>query len=370
MIDGRARLSRLLGFLESEPDNVELLLDAAEAALDTDDLGTAEILIDRVQAVTPGGAAGAYLKAMLAMKRSRFGEARDILTALSLREDAPNIRFSLAWCQAMLGDKAAALEELNNETVEQIAAAAMLRMQLLHEAGELDGALELGKGALTRFPDDLGLLSALATLALDVEDVDLARVCASRGGDHPEALAAAGVLDLCDGDPEAAQAHFDRSLAIRGQNPRAWIGRGLSALIRSDATGAAGDLDRGAQQFGDHVGSWIAAGWAYYLAGDMPSAAERFERALALDPNFAECHGALAVIDLAQGDTQSARRRTSIALRLDRNCFSAALAQLLMSSDNPEQSRAILDQAFHTPIGSTGLTMAAYVAGLSRPTIH
>jgi tetratricopeptide (TPR) repeat protein len=270
----------------------------------------------------------------------------------------------------MIGNKNEALQHLNDTTTDTIAAAAMLRTQILHEAGDFEGAMTFGKEALNKFPNDIGLASAIATLALDLEDVELARQCAARGGEHPEALAASGILELQDGDPETARQKFDRSLSIREHNPRAWIGRGLSALVRSDAAGATADLDRGAQQFGKHIGSWIAAGWAHYLAGDLNAAADRFERALAIDPNFSESHGSLAIIDLAHGNKDAAQRRMLTALRLDRECFSAALVQLLLNSGDAERSRAIVEQAFNTPLGKSGLTITSYLAGLSKPTLH
>lgn len=365
-----AQLGRLLSFLDSDPDNPALLSDAVQAALDAGDIERAGDLAARLQAVTPGATSALYLAAMVAMRRLDFAAARNLLKQVAEQEDGPNVRFSLAWCEAMIGDKVEALVRLDERTTDAIPAAAMLRTQLLHEAGDFTGALEFGKAALTRFPDDRGLLSAVATLAIDLEDAELARECAHRGGDHPEALAASGILDLQDGDIETARMRFDKSLAIRDHNPRAWIGRGLSSLVRSDAASAASDLDRGAQQFGEHIGTWIAAGWAHYLAGDVAAATDRFERAMAIDPNFAECHGSLAVVDLARGDTASARQRMTTALRLDRNCFSAALVQLLMNQADPERSRQIVEQAFNTPIGESGLTIASYMAGLSRPTVH
>lgn len=365
-----AQLSRLLSFLNSDPDNPSLLGDAVQAALDKGDTEQASELVARLQAVTPGATSALYLAAMVAMRRLDFAAARDLLRQVADQENGPNVRFSLAWCEAMMGDKTEALGCLDERTTDAIPAAAMLRTQLLHESGDFAGALEFGKAALTRFPDDRGLLSAVATLAIDLEDVELARECAHRGGDHPEALAASGILDLQDGDIETARLRFERSLAIRDHNPRAWIGRGLSSLVQSDPASAAADLDRGAQQFEKHIGTWIAAGWAHYLSGDVAAATDRFERAMAIDANFAECHGSLAVIDLARGDAASARQRMTTALRLDRNCFSAALAQLLMNQGNPERNRQIVEQAFNTPIGESGLTIAGYMAGLSRPTVH
>lgn len=367
--DRTARLERLLGYLKGDPNNPALLADAVQAALDADELDQAERLDRHLLAVTPGGFEGRYLASVIAMRRRDFAGATELLEGLISESDQPSVRFNLAWSRAMLGDKSASRALLDDRTTAEIAAAAMLKLQLLHEAAELDEALAFGQASLELHPDDAGLLAAMATLALDLEDAELARRCALKAGDHPEALAASGMLDLQDGSIETAQALFDKSLATREHNPRAWIGRGLAGLLRQDPQ-AAMDLDRGAQQFGSHIGSWIAAGWGHFIAGDIAAAQDRFERAMAIDPTFAESHGSLAVIDVAAGRPDEARRRMVTALRLDRECFSAALAQVMLLSDDPAKAQEIVARAMHTPLNDEGMTIAGYMAGLSRPTVH
>lgn len=364
------QLDRLLGFLSVDPDNPSLLIDAIETALAVPALDVAQRLIAQLAEVRPGSFEAGYFAATLAMIERDFATAAELLTPLVAAGAPPNARFNLSWSLAMQGEKSAALDLLDAETTGLIPSAAMLRTQLLHEAGEFEAALEFGSAALEQYPDDAGLNSAIATLALDLEDEALARACAARGGDHPEALAAAGVLDLQDGDSAAARTRFDRSIAIREHNPRAWVGRGLTRLVENDPAAAAQDIDRGAQQFGDHIGSWIAAGFAHFLAGDIPAAAQRFERAYAIDPNFAESHGSLAVIDAARGDRDSALRRIEVALRLDRQCFSAVLAKIMIDAESPEAARALIEQAFNTPLNQAGITVSSYMAGLARPTMH
>lgn len=365
-----ASLERLLGYLEDDPNNPALLADTARTALAAGDIGRAATLADRLRTAAPSRIEGSLIAGVAAMHRGDFAYAVTLLEPLLAYDDQPSIRFNLAWSRAMLGEKDSALDLLDDATVKAVASAAMLRVQLVHEAGDFARALADGKAALLRFPDDPGLLGAMATLALDVEDVALARDCAARGGEHPEALAAAGLLALQDGELATAHARLDRALALREHNPRAWIGRGLAALVRHETARAARDIDEGARQFGDHIGSWIAAGWAHYLSGDISAATHRFERALAIDPSFAESHGSLAVTDFAKGEVESARRRIRVALGLDRQCFSAALAQMLLAAGEPALAGAIVERAMATPLDDAGRTLASYVVGLLRPTLH
>jgi tetratricopeptide (TPR) repeat protein len=363
------RLARLLGYLEADSLNPGLLTETVEAALAAGDLDMAAKVNERLLEVLPLGFEARYLAGLIAMRRGDFAEAARTFEPLFAEHDYPNLRFNLAWSRAMLDEKPAALALLDDKTVDVFAAAAMLKVQLVHEAGQFEDALALGQAALARHPDDPGLLAAMATLAIDVEDAELARRCAEQAGDHPEALAVCALLELQDGKSQAARQLFDRSLSQREHNPRAWIGRGLAALLEHAPVEAAHDIDRGAQQFGDHIGSWIAAGWAHFVSGDLAAAQRRFERALALDHNFAESQGSLAVLAVLQDDREEARRKAMTALRLDRECFSAALA-LAMLDESPERAREIIDRAMHTPINDSGLTLVSFMAGLSRPTLH
>ena len=126
-------------------------------------------------------------------------------------------------------------------------------------------------------------------------------------------------------------------------------------------------LDRGAEIFGDHLGSWIASGWAYLLAGDALLARARFDRALQIDETFSECHGSLAVLDVLGGKTEEAQRKCAVALRLDRQCFSASFAQILLAAGAGDQERAerILRIALQQPLGSNGQTLAQAITRMA-----
>ena len=370
IIAANSRLERLLGYLAVDPDNQTLIIDGIECALAANQTATAADLAGRLGELSTGSFEASYFAALVAMAERDYERAAALLEPLTGDGAPPNVMFNLAWSKGMLGAKDQALGLLGTATTNAIPAAAMLRTQLLHEAGDFEGALAFGKEVLALHPNDAGLNAAIATLALDQEDLELARACALRGSEHPEALAAMGMLAMQDGDPVKARTSFERSLAERHHNPRAWIGRGLTSLVERDPVAAAADLDCGAQQFGDHIGSWIAAGWSHYLAGDVDAAAQRFERALAIDPAFAESHGSLAVIDLARNDEGAARRRMATALRLDRNCFSAALAQAMLQASNPQVAKTLIEQAFETPLNAQGMTIAGYLAGMVRSTVH
>lgn len=360
-----ARLSKLLGYLEADPRNTALLSDAAETALNAQKPDTARELLSRLQALQSLAPAQMNLLGLASMQSLDFAGAAAQFEALL--KDAPqdtSLRFNLAWSRAMLKDFAGALELLDQATVEALPQAAMLEVQLLHQVERFDEAAAAARKSIARHRDHAGLLGVTSTLAMDIEDIPLARACAERAGDHPDALTTLGMLAL--GEDRNAEAHalFERALIAHSSSARAFVGKGLSELVAGRSAEAAGNIVKGANIFGDHVGSWIAAGWAHLLNNDRAEARAAFEKALRIDQNFSESHGSLAVLDVLEGNIESAKRAATLAIRLDPQSFSGALAQAIILSEagQPQRAQALIERALHTPIDASGRTIAQSLA--------
>jgi tetratricopeptide (TPR) repeat protein len=365
------QLARLLGYLESDPDNLNLIGDAASAAIDVRQPAVAEDLLGRYEAIAPLPAALVNLRGLVALQRDRFEEAAAIFQGLLAgRPDDPGLRFNLAWCKAMTGDHAGAAEHLDDATIAAVPAAASLKVQSLHRLGDLDAALAEGTKALEIHPDDAALLGALSMVAIDLQMPEVAQGWAEKAPATPEGLSTLGMLGLRENRLDEAMGYFDRGLAVRPDSARNWLGKGLVLMAHGDATAAADAMDRSAELFGRHLGTWIASGWAHFAAGDRAKARAVFEHTLALDDTFAESHGALAVLDVLDGEIDRARRRTDTALRLDRRCFAGALAKvLLLEHDGDTQAaQRVRDITLNTPVGESGQTIAqAMIAMAPRP---
>ncbi|KQM38116.1 hypothetical protein ASE59_12600 [Sphingomonas sp. Leaf10] len=358
---------QLAGFLAVDPANVALLTDTAHAAIGAGRPAEARALIERLRAIEGPSPAIDHLIGLAAMAARDWAEAAAAFHALTeAGVGAPGVRYNLARSLMMQGETDEALALLDDDLAAQLPQAAQLLIGLLHDRGEMDRAEAVACAAFDRFPDHEGVNAAISTLAIDLEDLDLAHAAAERAGDHPEGLVTQATLAMEAADPAAA-ALFDRVLAVQPDNPRARIGRGLLALSGQDAAAATADLDRGAEGFGSHLGSWIAAGWAHLLAGDAATARLRFDRALAIDDNFAEAHGSLAVLDLLAGEPDSARRRTAVALRLGRESFAGGLAAAMLAAGDGDTAKAerIVTLALSTPLDDQGSTIAQALARMA-----
>lgn len=359
------RLAILLPLLEADATNLPLLADAAEAALDERRPDLAAELLGRYAAIAPLPPRETNLAGIAALQSRRFDVAAEMFATLFERgADDAGARFNLAWSRANLKDFAGALGILDDDSARALPQAAMLRVQLMHETGDVDGAGDAARAYIELHPDHQGLMAAVSVLALDIDDEALATICAERAGDHPDALATRGTLALLDEHATDALDLFERALAADPASPRAHVGLGLAKILTGKADEAPADLDRGAALFGDHLGSWIAAGWAYFVNDDLVTSRARFETALELDPTFAETHGSLAVLDVLAGRLDEASARSDVALRLDRQCYSAALAMSLLaaSGGQPEKAKRIFERAASTPVDGSGRTIGQALA--------
>lgn len=361
------RYARLAALLDHDPDNVRLITDAASAAFEEGQYDEAAALLGRHEQIAPLTFESLHLAGLIAMRRQDWeGAAACFARLMEAGQDTPAIRFNRAWSLAMAGKFDAALDLLDRASVESLPQAAQLLVQLLHDRGDFDTAAAQARHLFALHPGHRGLAAVTATLAIDIEDLELARRAAEQAGNHPDALTTLGTLALGEDDPKEAALLFAAALARAPSSPRALVGRGLVRLLDDDKVRAAADLDEGAELFGTHLGSWIAAGWAHFVAGDRAAARQRFETALALDDNFAESHGSLAVVDLLDGKLEKARQQCEVALRLDRQCFSAALASMLLSvgAGDADTAQRIFEKALHTEIDASGRTVAQALARL------
>lgn len=365
-----SRFARLTDLLAHDPHNPHLLSDTAEAAQAEGHWEAETSLLDRLATVQPLMPAQIHAAGLAALQQRDWTAAEGWFARLI--EDGiapPPVRFNRAWAMTMAGRGREGLDLLDPETVAELPQAAQLRVQLLHDAGEMDAAMAQARESLAVHGNHRGLNAAMATLATDMDDLPLARACAMAAGDHPDALVTLGTIALDDGDSDAAAAQFAAALARNPDAPRALVGSGLARIAAGGDTDlAAAEIDRGATLFATHLGSWIAAGWTHFLRGDHATARDRFDHVVALDDNFAEAHGALGVLDLLAGDTAAARRRIAVATRLDRDCFAAALGQVLIAQGegNTDRVQAILATALHAPIDESGRTLAQTMVQAGR----
>ena len=349
-----ADYTRLAGYLASDPDNLELLAAAVDAAIDGGVPERAVAHADHALALAPGHPQFIYRRAVALRRGGQLDAARAALEALvAAGESHPVPLCELAELRLVQRDFTGCLALLDTLPAHSAGGAAvpqadLLRVRALHHLGRVDEAIAQAEAVLTADPARTDLAAALATLYLDAERLDDAarmHAAAAAGGRlDAELHAVGGYLALAAEDEALARQRFAQALALRPHEGRALLGAGLAAAARNDLPEAVGRLRAAAEAMPTHLGTWNALAWMQIFSGDLDGAEASLTRANAVDATFSENHGSLAVIAAMRGQAARAQELLRTALRLDRNSFSAAYAALLLQH-GPQGGEAVLQQA-------------------------
>lgn len=355
------RLERLLSYLEADPTNRSLRADAAHAAYDAGRHDVCEQLLDALQQQAPLAAPLLNLRGVNALASGATAQALHALNAIPVAERHPVTSFNIAYAHALMGQYEQAAVALTEPVLQQVPEATGLAVRVLLHLQRLDAAIALGQRYAPTNTDTAG---ALAIALFDSGDLETARTFASQAGQSVDGCTIRGLLALQDGQLNQAEADFVTALQKQPSHARSKLGLGLAHMARLQFDHAGDLLDAAAQAFRNHAGAWLAAGWARLYQGDIPAARQRFEYAAAVDRGFSEAHGSLAVLDCKEGRFEEAERHAAIALKLDRQSMSAALALSLIQAakGHPDEAQKLVDAALQRPIDDDGHTLAQAIS--------
>lgn len=353
------RLQRLQAFLEQDPQNLALLRDAADCAMQQGLWQQAQLWVERILTLAPQDQLSQYRKAVLL---AQAGQAQDslALTQALLDADARHdaVLFQHA-CNLVLVGRHVEAEPLLGELQPRAGhypGFPYFQIRALHAAGKLDEALAMADVAGA---DDVA--QGMASLILiDAERLEQGRALAqevlARQPDNIDALLADGTASLALEEAEAALPRFERVLERQADNGRAWLGVGLARLSAHDLPAAREALENTVRLMPSHLGSWNALAWLLLLQNQWDEAEKTINAALEIDRNCGETHGVLAVLSALRQDWDTAKRETEIALRLQPQSFAGRFAQSLLMEERgrPEQAQQLLLQVmqnFNAPGG-------------------
>lgn len=356
------RLDRLEGYLRSDPQNNTLRIDAFETALSCSAWDRAAQHLEAGQAAGTDALGWTLREGDFWLAQREDDRARAVLEQLQgAVHDNPVLRdvliHNLAFIDFRQGHSAQAIARLDAamqraprsgaQAVQASTAAALqtLWLRAHHQAGLVDEACDWARQC-EQAGEALapGAAGVAALIAIDADELALAqRWCAQATVEEParwnsETLVAAGTLAL--GLRQAARALelAEAALARNAREGRAWSLRAFAQMLAQDLQGALASFAEAVQHAPGHIGTWIGRAWAQLLAQDLPAARASFESALALDRNFGESHGGLAVVLAMQGERDTAAQHAEFAERLDRRNLSAQFARAILQGEVADQA--------------------------------
>ena len=336
------RLERLQTYLEADPQNVRLREDLFEGALEAGNFALAAQQVDAMLGKDANSQPWEHRRAVILLAQKRYVDAQAVLEALvTAGANNPVVLYNLAFSLFGQGQFEAARDQLSSlvgqshEDVAQPALALWLRCQ--HHLGQLNDGLGRFNALIASQPVSAEASGVASLMAFDAGRlVDAAAWSSQALNGNPgqlEALACQGSLSLGRQDVEAAIATFQRALTLNTNDGRSWSGLAFANLLEQRFDEAHAAFENAVAHMTGHIGTWIGLGWCEFMRRDLSAARRAFASALALDRNFAESHGSMAVILATEGKRAEAAWEIELALGLDKGCLSARYAQAVLSGE-------------------------------------
>jgi len=368
------RLARLQSYAEQDPNNLQLLAELADAALDASQFSLARDAIDRALTLQPNDPFFRFRLSSVALAESKLDEALQITEALLAEGfDDPAIRFNHAYALVLLNKYEEATPVLEWLFAEQAPFPNVVRLLIrsLHYQGQLDKAIDVAKAHLAAHPDDNQVVGMLSLLYFDNNDLPQAAQWSKKalesGYETIDALLAASGTALGAEEPERARQLSERAIAKQPHNGRAWVNLGLVDMLNGNLPGAEESLAKAVHYMPGHIGSWIALGWAQLMQSKLDAAQRSFQTALELDDTFAESHSGLAAVAAMRGDMAAAEVSAKTARRLDSSAISSYYPELvkLYQQSKPEEAQRLMQGALKRSVAPNGGNMMDMIKRLA-----
>jgi tetratricopeptide (TPR) repeat protein len=332
-----SRIDRLEVFHRKDPENAALACELVEALLTAGRIGRARELLASLSPQVREDPRLRFCAARCALLDGRLPRAAELLQPLKdTAADGPLLRHDLAFIQFSMGDVDTALKTLEPVLAnpESSAAIDVLHARLLHWRGEYDAALRAIDQALAKSLEDADALGVQALLLLDSGDRDGARRAAeaavARSASQIDAETVLGTLALWEQRPDEAENYFSSILSRQPGAGRALLGLGQVRMLHGQWGLAREALERAVANMPHHIGSWHALAWCQLLLGELEAAQSSYEHALAIDRSFGETHGGMAILHALRGENLEAEEEIKRARKLDPSGRSAVYARALL----------------------------------------
>lgn len=339
------RLKRLQAYLLEDPANGELLAELYELALQEGAHGCAGACIASARKLNLSPLQWTHRAAYLAMAQGQWPRALDELLRLRTEGgDGPALAHDIALAHLQMGDAGRSRSELAPwlDRIDDAGDAAHAALHVLWLRATHRCGLPAEAASWSSARADRGLLPPLAAgvaslAAVDASDFPLAKRLSEQalraGAASAEAFVACATVAMTQGDHGRATALLEQALALHPGDGRTLSALGMASLQARRFAIAQASFARAVARMPAHIGSWHGLGWACLVQGDQAGAVEAFERALEVDRNFAESHGAVALVRMMAGRHGEAGHHLDIADRLDPGNVTARYARALASGE-------------------------------------
>ncbi len=358
------RIERLKSFYFQEPNNLQLLNDLItlyynenyleeliEFAIEIED----SILSDAQVAYRVG-------MACLTIGKYQFAEKCFYFCNKSYPENTATA-YNYAFSKYALHQFEQSLEIINSveKKWHDTPELKLLAARCFHQTQNLELALE----AITKFiqikPDSLEAIGLKSLILLDSgsykEAEELSKQVLDSDENLLEPIIAMVSSLIAQGNYEQAQGWVEKGIDKHPKVGRIWQSKGQLEMLNMQFERAESSLKTSINNMSNHIGTWHLLAWTQLILDKTDSARGSFNSALKLDRNFADSHGAIAMMDVLSGDIKQAEENVKRALKLDPRCATGLYAKSLILERQGDNQRAklIIDKIFSSAEGKNAL---------------
>lgn len=370
---------RYLNFLQSDPNNLHLISEAAELAQSLGKLEEAIALCDKGLFLDANAPRLVSTKALSLLSSGHIDEALKLFERLNQQEpENPTIRYNLAYCLALKQSPSESLSLLSDALEHYATLPHMVHLQIrmLYDLEELEQAIDIAKQVLEINPADGKVHELLSSLYVDNNDFASAETHAALALQSNPNLGLAhtsmGTAALSKQDDLNALQHFDQALELNQKNGRAWLGKAMTLMMQNKLPEAEQSFNAAIEYMPGHLGTYQALAWCYISQGNLQKAEQTAKQALEIDDTFSENHGTLAVLAVMQGQLPLAQTEAQIAIRLDRNSFSGNYARALIAQAHgkTDEANQIIDAILDNPDIVNNLSLRQFITQFRQQSGH
>lgn len=343
------KLLRYVSFLELDPNNLPLTLEAVQLAINTQNWDMGKTLIIKALPLFPESAP---LHAHAGYIQMVLGELPQAIlsfnSAIGLGEHSPVIYFNLAQTHLFLSEIKAAHQVLvqHPEVEQQLPQEyLLLSARLNHHLDNPQESIDQLNKLHSTFgitPESAGLLSLI--LFEEGKDYDQAQKLADDAlAKNPkviEALVARTSLNLHFRKYDQALLDIDQAVQFYPTSGRAW-----STLAQVEFNNLHFDIacdaaQKAVEYMPDSIGTWHLLGWSNLMLNKLDAALVAFQKSYDLDRRFAETHGGLAAVYAHLGEIKLANNHVKLAEKLNPGGLAAVYAKIVLLNMSNQQSEA------------------------------
>ena len=343
-----AQLNSLKKYLQEDSTNEPLLFDLIKLACQLKEFDLALTSINDFISNNGSSEQLIFNRATVYLLNHQPKSARADLQQITANhpEQIPSVEYNIAFSFYLERNFTQCLVCLNNilKFADSVSEIRILLARVLYQQSDLLEANAALVPFLASYQSNAEALGLVAMILLDCNELNQSKICAKNAlaidNTQYDALLAQATFDLFELKPEKAMIILAKILKTQPTNGRALSLNAQSLMVLHNIDDAKQQFYLSVKYMDNHIGTWHLLGWCEFVGKNSELAKSAFEKALLIDKNFAESHGALAVIAITERNFELANKLIRIAKRLDSQCLSAEYAESLLLEQNGESEKA------------------------------